>query len=233
MLTLKTLRENPELVVKKLGVKHFDAQAIVEKVIALDDRRKAIQQESDALLGQQKKAAAEIGALMKAGKKEEAETAKAKVAQLKARSAELLKEADETAQALQDSLVLLPNLPCDLVPEGKGAEDNLVVKMGGEEPKLPENALPHWDLAKKYDIIDFDLGVKITGATAYFADNDGMVGSIIQQKAVAVYPDDTPETLRTRVLEQAEWKLLIEALSLYCQGRLSRHGNRILITGEK
>ena len=153
MLTLKTLREDPELVIRKLAKKHFDAREIVADVIAMDDRRKAIQQESDALLGQQKKAAAEIGALMKAGKKEEAEAAKAEVAALKARSQELLQEADSNAAALQDKLVLLPNLPCDLVPEGAGAEDNLVVKMGGPEVQLPENALPHWELAKKYDII--------------------------------------------------------------------------------
>ncbi len=164
MLTLKTLREDPEMVIRKLAKKHFDAREIVMDVIAMDDRRKAIQQESDALLGQQKKAAAEIGALMKAGKKEEAEAAKAQVAALKARSQELLAEADANAAALQDKLVLLPNLPYDLVPEGAGAEDNLVVKMGGPEPNLPEGALPHWELAKKYDIIDFDLGVKITGA---------------------------------------------------------------------
>ena len=164
MLTLKTLREDPEMVIRKLAKKHFDAREIVMDVIAMDDRRKAIQQESDALLGQQKKAAAEIGMLMKAGKKEEAEAAKAEVAALKARSTELLAEADANAAALQDKLVLLPNLPYDLVPEGAGAEDNLVVKMGGPEPNLPEKALPHWELAKKYDIIDFDLGVKITGA---------------------------------------------------------------------
>ena len=164
MLTLKTLRDDPEMVIRKLAKKHFDAREIVMDVIALDDRRKAIQQESDALLGQQKKAAAAIGQLMKEGKKAEAEAAKAEVAALKARSSELLAEADTTAAALQDKLVLLPNLPYDLVPEGAGAEDNLVVKMGGPEPDLPENALPHWELAKKYDIIDFDLGVKITGA---------------------------------------------------------------------
>ena len=108
MLTLKTLREDPELVIRKLAKKHFDAREIVADVIAMDDRRKAIQQESDALLGQQKKAAAEIGALMKAGKKEEAEAAKAEVAALKARSQELLQEADSNAAALQDKLVLRP-----------------------------------------------------------------------------------------------------------------------------
>ena len=164
MLTLKVLRENPELVIKKLAVKNFDAREIVTRVIALDDNRKALQTESDALLAQQKQQAALIGGLMKQGKREEAEAAKKEVAALKARSSELLAQAEENNRELQDQLVLLPNLPCDQVPEGKGAEDNVVVKMGGEEPKLPENALPHWELAKKYDIIDFDLGVKLTGA---------------------------------------------------------------------
>ena len=164
MLTLKTLRDDPEMVVRKLAKKNFDARALVEKVIALDDKRKSCQQESDALLGQQKKAAEKIGALLKQGLKAEADAAKAEVAALKARSSELLALAAENQKELDDTLVLLPNLPCDLVPEGKGAEDNLVVKMGGEDPKLPEGALPHWELARKFDIIDFDLGVKITGA---------------------------------------------------------------------
>lgn len=164
MLTLKTLRENPEHVIEKLAVKHFDAREIVEKVIALDDNRKALQTESDALLSQQKKAAAQIGQLMKEGKREEAEQAKNEVAALKTRSTELLDQAAENQKELDAALVLLPNMPCDLVPEGNGSEDNLVVKMGGNDPVLPEGALPHWELAKKYDIIDFDLGVKITGA---------------------------------------------------------------------
>ena len=164
MLTLKLLRESPDFVIRRLAVKNFDAKDIVAQVIALDDKRKALQTESDALLAEQKKAAAAIGQLMKEGKTEEAAAAKEEVANLKARSTELLKEADETIEALQNQLVLLPNLPYELVPEGKGAEDNLVVKMGGPEVNLPEGALPHWDLAKKYDIIDFDLGVKITGA---------------------------------------------------------------------
>ena len=164
MLTLKTLRENPEHVIAKLAVKNFDAREIVNRVIALDDNRKALQTESDALLGKQKQMAAQIGSLMKQGKREEAEAAKQEVAALKARSTELLAQADANNKELLDQLVLLPNLPCDQVPEGKGAEDNVVVRRGGEEPNLPENALPHWELAKKYDIIDFDLGVKLTGA---------------------------------------------------------------------
>ena len=164
MLTLKSLRENPQHVIQKLAVKNFDAAEIVNRVIALDDNRKALQTESDALLSQQKQKAALIGSLMKQGLREEAEEAKKEVAALKTRSGELLAQAEVNNKELEAQLVLLPNLPCDLVPPGKSAADNVVVKEGGEEPALPENALPHWDLAKKYDIIDFDLGVKLTGA---------------------------------------------------------------------
>ena len=164
MLTLKLLRESPDFVIRRLAVKNFDAQDIVNKIIVLDDHRKALQTRSDALLAEQKKAAAAIGQLMKEGKKQEAEEAKREVSKLKARSSELLEMADDNNAKLNDLLALLPNIPCAQVPEGKGAEDNVVVKMGGPEVALPEHALPHWDLAKKYDIIDFDLGVKITGA---------------------------------------------------------------------
>ncbi len=164
MLTLKMLRDDPEMVISRLAVKNFEARPIVEKIIALDTNRRNLQTESDALLAQQKQYAAHIGGLMKEGKREEAEQVKKEVAVLKARSNELLAQAEENNKELEANLVLLPNLPYKLVPEGKGAEDNLVVKMGGEDPKLPEGALPHWELAKKYDIIDFDLGVKLTGA---------------------------------------------------------------------
>ena len=153
MLTLKLIHDDPEYVIRKLAVKHFDAREIIQKIIVLDDHRKALQTNSDALLAEQKKAAAAIGQLMKEGKKEEAEAAKIEVGALKARSTELLAMADANNTKLIELLSLLPNIPCDLVPEGAGAEDNVVVKMGGPEPKLPEGALPHWDLAKKYDII--------------------------------------------------------------------------------
>ena len=165
MLTLKTLRDDPQWVVSRLKVKNFDAEAIVAKVLELDAERRSLQQQSDALLAEQKMYAAEIGALMKQGLKAEAEAAKAQVSELKARSADLLARGEQAAKDMQDQLVLLPNLPYKLVPEGKSAADNLVVKEGGPaEVKLPEGALPHWELAKKYDLIDFDLGVKITGA---------------------------------------------------------------------
>ena len=164
MLTLKMLRDDRQAVITKLAKKNFDAAPIVDRVLELDALRRSLQTESDAILAQQKVKASEIGALMKQGLKAEAEQAKAEVAAMKSRSGEMLARMDEASAELEAQLVLLPNIPCDLVPEGKGAEDNLVVKMGGPEVKLPEGALPHWELARKYDIIDFDLGVKITGA---------------------------------------------------------------------
>ena len=164
MLTLKVLRDDPEAVVAKLKVKNFDARPIVDKVLELDALRRRLQTESDALLARQKAKSAEIGSLMKQGLKDAAEAAKKEVAELKAKSGELLARMDEAGKELESQLVLMPNTPCPLVKPGMGAEDNEVVKTGGPEVHLPEGALPHWDLARKYDIIDFDLGVKITGA---------------------------------------------------------------------
>ena len=164
MLTLKLLRENPEFVIAKLAVKNFDAREIVEKNNALDQTRRALQVELDTCLSEQKKKAAQIGGLMKEGKREEADAVKAEVAALKARSAEIERNSEENNTELNNLVVLLPNIPCDQVPEGRCAEDNVVVKTGNEIPELGENKLPHWELAKKFDIIDFDLGVKLTGA---------------------------------------------------------------------
>ncbi len=164
MLTLKMLRDDPQAVIDKLKIKNFDAKPYVDKVLELDSLRRSLQTESDELLARQKVKAAEIGGLMKQGLKDAAEAAKAEVASLKTRSNELLAKMDEASRELEGQLVLMPNIPCGLVKPGKGAEDNEVVKTGGPEVKLPEGAQPHWELARKYDIIDFDLGVKITGA---------------------------------------------------------------------
>ena len=164
MLTLKLLRENPDFVVERLAVKNFDAKEIVAKILECDQQRRAAQSEMDALLQQQKAKAAEIGALMKAGNREAAEAAKASVAALKEQSKALEEKMAQAEKQQNDLLVLLPNLPCAQVPEGKNADDNVIVKMEGQIPELGENALPHWELAAKYDIIDFDLGVKLTGA---------------------------------------------------------------------
>ncbi len=164
MLTLKLLREEPEFVIKKLAVKNFDAREIVGKIVALDQNRRTLQTQLDACLAQQKQKAALIGGLMKQGKKDEAEAIKAEVASLKEQSKNIEEQSEANNTELNSLMVLLPNIPCDQVPEGKGAEDNVVVKMGNEIPDLGPDALPHWELAKKFDIIDFDLGVKLTGA---------------------------------------------------------------------
>ena len=164
MLTLQQLRGDKELAIKKLAKKGVDAAPIIAKIEELDDARKALQVELDNCLAEQNKAAKEIGMLMGQGRREEAEERKQQVAALKTRSAELAAQHEETSAALQAQIVLLPNFPADIVPEGKTAEDNLVVKLDENFSELPENPLPHWELAKKYDIIDFDLGVKLTGA---------------------------------------------------------------------
>ena len=164
MLTLQQLRGDKELAIKKLAKKGVDAAPVIAKIEELDDARKALQVELDNCLAEQNKAAKEIGMLMGQGKREEAEERKQQVAALKAKSAELAAQHEETSAALQAQIVLLPNFPADIVPEGKTAEDNLVVKIDENYSELPENPLPHWELAKKYDIIDFDLGVKLTGA---------------------------------------------------------------------
>ena len=137
-MTLKMLRDDSQMVINKLKVKNFDARPIVEKVLELDALRRNYQTESDAIVAQQKQKAAQIGALMKQGLKEEAEAAKAEVASLKSRSGELIAKMDEATKELESQLVLLPNLPCDLVQEGKSAEDNIVVREGGEDVTLPE-----------------------------------------------------------------------------------------------
>lgn len=164
MLTLKVISEDPELVIKKLAKKHFDAKEIIGQVLELDKTRRQSQTALDALLSEQNSFAKQIGMLMKEGKKDEAETAKSRVAELKAESKAIEDTLRQSEIELQNLLVQIPNLPADEVPEGRVAEDNEVVKTGGDIPTLGENKLPHWDLAKKYDLIDFELGVKITGA---------------------------------------------------------------------
>lgn len=165
MLTLKVITEETEKVIKGLEKKHFSgAQEAVEKAIAIDKRRREAQTKLDAALAESKKYAAQIGSLMKQGKKDEAEAAKAEVAKLKENIAALQIEQKNAEQELEAHLCTIPNIPNDDVPEGASAEDNVVVKEGGIVPDLGENPLPHWELAKKYNLIDFDLGVKVTGA---------------------------------------------------------------------
>ena len=164
MLTIKQIRDDKAAAIAKLAKKGVDAAPVIEKIEALDDRRRAIQVELDNTLAAQNKAAKEIGMLMGQGRKEEAEAAKANVAALKQKSAELQQESVTVQEELNAAIVSLPNFPAEIVPEGRTAEDNVVVKIDENYSTLPENPLPHWELARKYDIIDFDLGVKLTGA---------------------------------------------------------------------
>ncbi len=164
MLTLQLINQDPEEVIRRLAVKQFDGRQPIMRIVELDKQRRALQKQRDDNAAVLNKMAAQIGALMKQGNREEAENVKAQVANLKSTN----KEIDDNLTAAQDEiteiLLSVPNVPYSGVPEGKTAEDNVVEKTGGKMPELPEDALPHWDLAKKYNLIDFDLGVKITGA---------------------------------------------------------------------
>ncbi|MEA5005331.1 MAG: serine--tRNA ligase [Rikenellaceae bacterium] len=163
MLNIKLLREQPQFVAERLAVKNFDAAEIIKSINDLDQQRRDTQTELDSILAEQNTLARAIGSFMKEGKKSEAEEAKFKVAELKERSKQLDIQMQSITNEMNEKLVLLPNLPHSSVPQGKTAEDNVIVREGGSFPEL-KDALPHWELAKKYDIIDFDLGVKLTGA---------------------------------------------------------------------
>lgn len=164
MLTLQQIKSDPERVIARLAVKGFDGREAISEVIRLDDSRRALQLENDNRSAELNKMASSIGALMKQGRREEAEEAKARVAELKAANKTTADKLEEAERKIRAILLTVPNLPCDAVPEGLTAADNVVEKTGGPMPDLPADSLPHWDLAKKYNLIDFDLGVKITGA---------------------------------------------------------------------
>jgi serine--tRNA ligase len=164
MLQVSYIRENKEKVINGLKKRHFKELELIDKILELDEKRRATQTELDNILSESNKISKEIGALMKAGKKEEAENAKIKTADYKELSKNLSSKLDETSLELTQILYRIPNIPNEIVPEGKTADDNLNIFQAGEIPTLFEGALPHWELAKKYNIIDFELGVKITGA---------------------------------------------------------------------
>ena len=164
MLTLALIKDNPEDVIKRLAVKHFDGREMIEKILELDKQRRAAQTQFDNNACSLKQLASQIGALMKEGKKDEAEKVKNEVANLKNSNKEIEDSLKSAENEITQILLNIPNVPCAMVPEGRTAEDNVVEKTGGEIPPLGEEALPHWDLCKKYNIIDFELGVKITGA---------------------------------------------------------------------
>jgi seryl-tRNA synthetase len=164
MLTIKLISEHPEEVFNRLSKKHFNAKEIIEKILNLDKKRKKMQTVLDANLSEINNLSRSIGQWMKEGRREAIETARAQVSVLKEGNRQLEMDLKKAEQHLTELLCQIPNLPSDQVPEGKTAEDNVVEKIGGTIPDLSVDALPHWDLAKKYDLIDFELGVKISGA---------------------------------------------------------------------
>lgn len=164
MLNLKFIQENKETVIERLAVKNFDAREAVEKIISLDEQRRTLQQEAEAKQAQMNSIAKQIGALMQSGKKEEAEKARQETTELKNSITELNNRRTEVGNELTAILLRLPNLPHTSVPQGKSEADNMIVKIVDTIPQKHENDIPHWELAKKYNLIDFETGVKITGA---------------------------------------------------------------------
>ncbi len=164
MLDIKLIRENPEFVKERLAHKNFAQTGLVDQILAIDADRRNLQQKLDAVLSQSNLAAKEIGNLMKAGNKTEADIKKVEVAGLKDSEKQLKTELNVLEKQQLDIAIQLPNLPTKAVPAGKTPEDNEVVREGGNKPNLPANAQPHWELIKKYDLIDFETGAKITGS---------------------------------------------------------------------
>ncbi len=164
MLQVSVLRNNTEEVKRRLVVKHFNQPQLVDTIIALDDQRKKLQADFDTTQAKVNSASKEIGKLMAQGNKEGAEALKLDVASWKATLEPLKEQMASVEKELQDTIVILPNLPSPQVPEGRTPEENVVVREGGVKPQLPEKAVPHWDLIKQYDLVDFETGAKITGS---------------------------------------------------------------------
>ena len=227
MLTLKLISEETERVIRGLQKKHFNgAREAIENVLAVDKHRRETQQALDANLSEAKKMAAQIGMLMKQGKKEEAENIKATVAEMKETNKQLEAEKSKTEDELTTLLCQIPNIPYDEVPEGAAAEDNHVVKSNLREcvegdtvgnwttnPEVAEAKLPHWELAKKYNLIDFDLGVKITGAgfPLYI-----VKGARLQRALINFFLDEARKSGYTEIMPPT----VVNAASGYGTGQL-------------
>lgn len=214
MLQTPYLRENRDEAIARLAKRHFpNAEQAVDTVLRLDQQRRELQQQLDNLLAQSNAAAKEIGALMKQGKKAEAEAAKATTSQLKEQSKQLDEQLKKTEADLLDELVKLPNLPHTSVPEGRTPDDNLTVLEEGTKPELPAEALPHWELIKKWDIVDFELGIKISGAG--FPVYKGK-GARLQRAMIAFFLDEATQAGYTEI----QPPLLVNADSGFGTGQL-------------
>lgn len=213
MLQLNYIRENRDTVIERLAVKHFKEIGLVDEIISLDEERRKIQSESDALSAEANAAAKQIGDLMRQGKKEEAETVKSKSSGYKEQVKQLLEQLGTIEAELNEKIVQLPNLPHQSVPAGVSAEDNEVVLTHGEIPALSEDALPHWELLSKYDIVDLELGVKVAGAG--FPIYKGK-GAKLQRALINFFLDQAAE----EGYEEVQVPILVNEDSAFATGQL-------------
>jgi len=213
MLSLKYLQENKEEAIKALSIKNFDATQIIDQVIELDEKRKSTQAQLDNTQAEMNSLSKEIGMLFKSGKIEEANSAKAKTGELKENISQLNTEMNASIADLNDLLLKIPNIPHPSVPAGKGEEENVIERTEGEMPNLYEGAIPHWELAKKYNIIDFELGNKITGAG--FPLYRGK-GAIFQRALINFFLDEN----RKAGYEEVIPPLMVNEASGYGTGQL-------------
>ncbi|MDC6366131.1 MULTISPECIES: serine--tRNA ligase [Flavobacteriaceae] len=226
MLQLQTIRENKESIINALKKRNFDASSILSKIIELDEKRRSIQTELDNTLADSNKLSKEIGMLFKSGKAQEANALKEKTAGLKETSKELTEELNVATASLQEQLYLVPNIPHESVPAGNSDEDNEEVFREGDIPQLVEGALPHWELAKKYDIIDFELGVKVSGAG--FPVYKGK-GAKLQRALISYFLDKNTEAGYTEV----QPPLMVNEASGYGTGQLpDKEGQMYHVTAD-
>lgn len=213
MLTLQVIKDNPEFVIERLAVKGFDARPVITEILEIDAERRRLQTKCDSDANRLKQLAASIAIHMKKGEKEEAEKAKTEVAAIKGGTKGLQDRLAECQQKQTELLLAVPNIPCDAVPLGLTADDNVVEKTGGPMPDLPDDALPHWELAKKYNLIDFELGVKVTGAGFPFYIGRG---ARMQRALIQFFLDSASEAGYTEV----EPPFVVNAASGYGTGQL-------------
>jgi seryl-tRNA synthetase len=225
MLSLHEIRQHKEDYIQLLAIKNFEAEDILNEVIALDDTRKQTQKESDEVLAESNKLSKEIGKLFREGKREEAEEAKAKTSELKEKSKELSELLSSTMQQLDQLLISIPNVPHPSVPAGKSEEDNEIVKTWGDAHDMEKEALPHWELASKYDIIDFDLGNKITGAG--FPVYKGK-GARLQRALISFFLDRASEA----GYREVQPPLMVNEASGYGTGQLPDKDGQMYFVGE-
>ena len=222
MLQVNVIRQNPEFVKERLAIKHFKQLELVDEVLKLDDKRKQIQAEQDNLLAKINALSKEIGQLMAKGNKDEAEAKKKEVAELKSKQGQ--DNLSETEKKIESILYQIHNLPSEKVPKGKTPEDNVVVREGGMKPKLPADAVPHWDLVNKYNLIDFELGNKITGSGFPFYINKG---AKLQRALISYFLDFNTAAGYTEVMPP----LMVNEASAYGTGQLpDKEGQMYFVT---